>query len=779
MLTLFYKDTAPEVPYVDIYRDHAEPDKFYLLSSLPRLAKDAETGEPLFSFHMFARNIEMALASAGDGPVEYQLGQMYATVDLSIPEDDQRKILSYLQGLLRRENREGSQYRDFIGVRGIFSEPRLGTPYWESGTVELNILDGLGATFSKSSVGQSTPSLSGVNHATIWATLGSEGAQLLWETLRGNPNSDRAETHPIQAAVLYNLKGWARVPALNVTVEADSEAIYEEFRKRRRIEEVNHGRWTYPQIRSLTKELYEGNFVTIKWDDFTLSGDQQEIQSDLTNQILDMVTQQISNNFFQEAAVPGPEIEELGRTFTHTETGEDGKPGIEGSLLWLDDFSNSITREIGFSLRRSTNMSFNHTPQSSMLTALTPQQVERHVKLIPLDSPEVRILEVPINANADFERDGIASIDFEITYDQFDEATGRQIKQVMADRFTKGDETFVFRTRMARDSRRQLLDKYDVKATLVYFASTAAPEPIEYTGISERQLTLSYDRLGYIRVMVQAGDIDWTKIDAVFVELEYRGNRGDSDKIVKLTENQNTDVWQAAREGSPERSYRYTVKYKYKDGNEASTKPQRADTETLVIHDNLASSMRRFFNVIVDPGTVENVILRIRYTGGAGAPVEIARDFSRTESWEYIQSVPEGAPREFTYSYIVQFKDGHVTQSEDVTVGEDDDVDPIQARRYLMDVFVDGGGLDWTKWRMANVRISYSDPEFHFFDTKSTGRINQANNFTTVPFQLFRPDRRSYSYTVTLAPVSPQHGNLITKSGQLQGPLFLETLVQE
>ncbi|CAE7340480.1 unnamed protein product, partial [Symbiodinium pilosum] len=745
------EESAPEVPYVDIYRDHAEPDKFYLLSGLPRIATNAETGEPMFSFHMFARNIEMALASAGEGPVEYQLGQMYATVDLTIPPDDQAKIMDFLRALLRRESREGSGYRDLIGARGRFTEPRIATPYWESGTVQLNILDGLGPTFTKASIGQSTPSLTGYNQATVWATLGTEGAQLLWETLRGNLEPASGDgALPIQAAVQYSLKGWARVPALNVSVEADSEVVYEELRKRTRIKETSGNKtWTYPQIKELTKELEASDVIEIVWDDWAPpDGDKQEIQSQITTQMLNMVSNQIANSFFQPAAVSGPELEELGATFTHSREG-----GVQGSLLWLDEFEHSVTRHIGFSLKQSTNTSFLHTPQTSMMSALTPQQVERHVRLIPLDSPEVRILEVPVNANADFERDGIASIDFEITYDQFDEATDRQIKQVMAERFTKGDETFVFRTRMARDRNGRLLDSYDVKAKLVYFASTESPEPIEYKDISDRQLTLSYDRLGYLRVSVQAGDIDWTKIESVFVDLDYQGARASAnDAVVKLTEAENTGVWQTPRRGSLTRHYSYTVKYKYKDGNELTTRPQRSDSETLVIHDNLASSLRRFFNVIVDPNSVENVILRIRYDGGGGAPVEIARDFNQTESWEYIQSVAEGAPREFIYSYIIQFKDGHITESEDITVGEDDDVEPIHARRYPMDIFIDGGGLDWTQWRLATVQITYHDPEFNFTDSKSADRITRDSNFTTVPLELFHPSRRTYSYEVNLVP---------------------------
>src|SRR6185312_3231281 len=68
MLTEFCSPgRAPKVSYVDIFRDHADPHRFYLIPDRPRIANDEKTGTPLFDFTLFSRNIDIAYASAPAG----------------------------------------------------------------------------------------------------------------------------------------------------------------------------------------------------------------------------------------------------------------------------------------------------------------------------------------------------------------------------------------------------------------------------------------------------------------------------------------------------------------------------------------------------------------------------------------------------------------------------------------------------------------------------------------------------------------------------------------
>src|SRR6187551_3528167 len=101
MLTEFQSFRVAGVPYVEIYRDHAAPAKFYLLPDRPRIAVDQKTGRPMFNYTLFSRNIEIAYASVPDGqPVESQLGALNMLCDLTVDGDDWEKIRLALVALL-------------------------------------------------------------------------------------------------------------------------------------------------------------------------------------------------------------------------------------------------------------------------------------------------------------------------------------------------------------------------------------------------------------------------------------------------------------------------------------------------------------------------------------------------------------------------------------------------------------------------------------------------------------------------------------------------------
>src|SRR6478736_1917063 len=97
MLAYFMNFIVPRVSDVVIFRDHADPQQFYILNDRPRIAVDAKTGTPLFNFTLFSRNIEIAYASAAaNQPVESQLGALNMTVDLSVADADQALIRQHL-----------------------------------------------------------------------------------------------------------------------------------------------------------------------------------------------------------------------------------------------------------------------------------------------------------------------------------------------------------------------------------------------------------------------------------------------------------------------------------------------------------------------------------------------------------------------------------------------------------------------------------------------------------------------------------------------------------
>ncbi|MGE0703042.1 MAG: hypothetical protein AB7P22_03795, partial [Vicinamibacterales bacterium] len=486
MLAYFNHLNVPGVRDVVVFRDHADPHQFYLLNNTPRIATDAKTGMPLFNFTLFSRNIEIAYASAGENePVQSQLGALNMTVDLSIPESDMTLIRTHLTKLLRDEAARPSEYNKLYRTTTRAGTPRVDYVTWLTGTVKLDMLEGLGDTFKRSSSEATVPTLTGTNRATLWATFGSEGAQLMWECLKPKDSSDEgAQDSPVQANITFNLEGLSRVPGLRVTVEADGSAVYKEIRKRMTVREtVNGSTWTYPQISELVKELKEERVIEVNWDDYGIPASDpatNQIKQQLEQSVLGIITNQIVTLFFKAFELQGLQDEDLGETFTHT-TG-----GKKGSRLWLNEFREEFSQHISFTLNKAENFRFPANPQTSLLASLTEEQREQLVKVVDVGSPEIQVMTVPVYTNADFAADKIANITATLTYKQFDTLVNDWIEKSESFVFRTGQEAFPFRTRLARDSRGRLIDKYDAKAQINYIGTSQSPPAIELKGISDR-----------------------------------------------------------------------------------------------------------------------------------------------------------------------------------------------------------------------------------------------------------------------------------------------------
>jgi hypothetical protein len=782
MLAYFMNFNVPGVRDAVIFRDHADAQQFYILNDRPRIAVDSKTGTPLFNFTLFSRNVDIAYASAGENqPVESQLGALNMTVDLSVSDDDMARIRQYLVNLLKQERVQPSPYNILYKVATTGTDPHVGYVDWLSGTVRLDILEGLGNTFKRSSSPETTPTLHGTNKAALWATFGTEGAQLIWGSL--NPPSGEAtggstQESVIEANITYKLEGLARLPGIRVTVQADAKSVYEELRGRVTVTEtVNNTRWTYPQISNLTKELIERRVIIIKWDDYGVPASDpaaDQIKQQLEQTVMNVITNQIVGLFFKAFEFKGLKDEDLGTTFTHT-TG--GKPG---SRLWLNEFKESFEEHISFTMEKSQNFRFPAAPQTSLLPSLTEEQRKQLVRVVDVGSPEIRVMTVHVYTNADFKTDRIANITASLNYRQFDTLVSDWVEASESYVFRTGDEVFTFRTRLARDSRGRLIDLYDAKAQVNYIGTSQSPPAIELKQISEKSLTFSYDRLGYVKVEVQAGDIDWTQIKDIFVDFLYEPAQTEPDAkgSVHLTEQNLKGQWTTSKHGRTSNQYKYTVRYVFKDGREASENPKTDERGTLVVDDALIGRLRRTFDVALDPTTVTALLLKVRYEDPPNQPDETRHLFNGTGSWEYVRPLGQNSPLLLKYAYDIQYADGQLERVGWTTVAPDQELKTLQARRYKFPIIVDGGGLDWTKWRLANVEITYRDDKHEYLRTESL-LLDKDNRLQKVEVMAFAPDAREYAFHATLIPANGNEVE-IPPSGVPQkktGILSLQTLL--
>lgn len=768
MIMLFPTLKVPGRDDIEIFRDHEKSDTFYALRGRPRIAQD-DKGNPQLTFNFFSRNADIAYASSANKElVESQLGQLLFTTDLSISEEEHKDIVEYLETIVDKPNHTFVRLYNKLGggrggirAAGRDAKPviKLGTPNtWKEGTAKLELLEGLGDTFKKQSSAAVFPSLVGSNSASFYATFGIEGAQIYFDALtkgyRGE--GDKAEDlTPLQAIVRYELKGFAYVPNIEVRVTANSSQMYtqmqtfqEDYRKEKRgtykvVSGIGYRKTTDSRsvtasktdIGSLIERMIDAKVINIEITDFggvaANSEEIKEIETSMRTMLMETIMNTIIPNFFQTAFI-GDEKKEgeaeggNGQPQPNPDTGvnplERTRPTVDTHYYFRNDIDKTKVNSLNFTFKKNGTVEFRRYPNGTLITQLTEAQRKQLVRHIDISSPEVQILEVQVGVNADFAADRIHSIIVNISYSQRDFKTKMMRENSKSFTYRKGDEVNTFRVTMARNEKGELVDFYKVEAKISYIGTADSPPPIVLNNISDRALVISYDKLGFITVDCIAGNIDWTLIKEAIVNLKYADepNQPDTKKEIRLTKEQPMGNWRCYMYGHKSKHYLYKVKYVFQDGQEAES-VEKSDTKgTLMIDDLLTSRAKASFDVIMDENTVKTAKVEILYEDAAQrVKEEFSHWFNGTETWDWSMRLREGAKDSFKYRYFVQYKDDMVYTSPWTESRTDEDIPPIQLRRHKKELTIDGGMIDWTKWQVVFVTVSYSEPEKDYFIKKN------------------------------------------------------------
>lgn len=792
MLSLLDRIGVPGLPDVEIFRDHEKDNMFYALRSTPVIARDQD-GKPALSYNFFSRNADIAYASSPNKDlVETQLGQLLATVDLSLSKEEHNIATTYLKKILNQKNHKFVKryHKRYKRPAKNKIEPILTYPgTWKEGTVKLEILEGLGDTFKKSSSAEVKPSLAASNSAAVYATFGVEGSQIMFDALSKGFKSKKGTTEktPLQAIVRYELKGYAFVPNLEVKVRANSSQIYDFIQEQEANydKHVQQGRKTYTRRRngrlvyrrswnydhkveankedmsSLVEELIDKKIVSIEITDYgdlaTSSEEKKDVEDNLRKSLMDMIFNTIMKSFFETAFI-GKEQNEDNNDESATDEVDDPNKDMQLSdrdkkvknqehhYYFKKEVDKTKITNINFHFKKNGVVDFLRYPNGSLSVQLTDSERKAAVRYIDVSSPEIQMLEAQIKVNADFVQDNIDSIIVNVSYKQKDHKSGIVRQNMKSFLFETGDEVFTFRTSMARNAKGELIDFYKAEAKISYKGTADAPPPIVLNNISDRVLNISYDRLGFITTQVSAGDIDWSVIKEAVVELEYKAepNKPDSKKQIRLKQDSPIDTWKCFMYGHDDKTYRYKVKYFYTDGTESETGYKNDTRESLIIDDNLVGRAKASFDVLMDSESVKTAKVEVVYIDDKNAiKEEFSKWFTASETWDWSMRLREGATTEFKYRYFVQYNDGLVVESDLMTANSGEDIPPINIKRFKQSLTIDAGLLDWTKWKMVYATVKYED-KINKYIKEETIRLDQTDFMKSFEIFSFHPGGNQY-----------------------------------
>lgn len=802
MLMLFPTLQVPGLSDIEIFPDHEKPDVFYALRGTPRIATD-ENGTPQLSFYFFSRNADIAYASSENKElVESQLGQLLFTTNLAISEEEHTQITEYLATVVADKQHQFTRLYNKLTKgklnrlnSGRNNKPtiKLGTPNtWKDGIARLEILEGLGETFKKQSSEEVRTSLVGSNSASFYATMGIEGAQVMFDALTKGFSGDESDITPLQAIVRYDLKGFAFVPSLEVKVRGSSTQMYdfmqsyqEDYTKKKRgsykvktsgalwwkKKTITDSRSVYASktdIAKLVEEMIDRKIINIEITDFgdvaANSEEIREIENSLRTTLMDSIMNTILPSFFQTAFIgesqpdDGSEEEEgSGQPQPNPDLGvtpwDKNRPTVETHYYFQNNVDRSKVTSIDFTFKKNGTVEFRRDPNGTLLANLTPEQRKQLVRHIDVSSPEVQILTVQVGVNADFVSDNIHSIIVNISYRARDHRSGVVRESSKSYMYKTGDEINTFRVTMARNAEGELIDTYQVEAKISYIGTADSPPPVQLNDVSDRSLVISYDKLGFVTVNCIAGDIDWALIKEAIVDLEYLAapNQPDTRKEIRLSQENLTGSWRCYMYGQKDKTYQYKVRYIHHDGQESESATKTDTRDTLMVDDLLTGRAKASFDVIMDASTVKTAKVEILYEDpSVGVKEEYSHWFTNTETWDWSMRLREGAKDSFQYRYFVQYQDDIVYTSPWAESRTDEDIPAIHLRRYPQEFTIDGGLIDWNIWQVVYVSVNYTDEDHNYMIRKNI-RLDASNFLQSFEALAFTAQGQPLKYSLKFA----------------------------
>lgn len=697
MLSLYESFNVPDVPHVQIYRDDQHPHKFYMVSERATVARDEE-GKPLFTFVLYARDVERL----DPDDREVQRGYIAITTQAGVTKVEEDKIREYLRQKLANETR-----LTFLGIpirRDV--EPELSyPPLWLSGSVEFRAF---GPDMVPFQAGSKEPSLINTNLASFSASLSQDGAELFRQAV---------EKGTVLAGVWYNLEFAARIPAITIHVTGNKSDFYNEVKNyiRKRYEHterkkflgITYAKNTYvrewDELSSITKfrNTFQGLQITV--DDMGLpgmDGDADSASRQLEDMAFTIVQTNILPTFF------GPAIEEVAQ-----EDENDQPPPDPHTSIPINEVT---TGTIDLTFSRTQLVSKKVNPNAQLSQALTPDEVKAHTMYLDLSQPFFQELDVRVNANVNFAADPIFGLKVFLDYDQQDEIRNVRVKRAKEILFKTDDQVGRFRQIMAKGSDGAPKDGYKYWSELIY-KDTGETIRVPARGMldaRDRELTISYRRLGFIKVNVALGAMP-DEVQAVRVAMDYPGvDRPSAHQSFELTREQPTAAFftYTGKPGEPGQ-YRYQFTYLLSDGQRMDLPQQSGAAETLSVPNPFEQETTTCFLAQADFTIVEKIIVDAHYADTDNDLVDQHHaelmSNGETSAWEVSLRNPD--LREFDYNVIIINRDGS-REEQNALKGTLGDTIPAGAGAVdALDIKIIPSLLDWSKLRMVLLFLEYRD----------------------------------------------------------------------
>ncbi len=744
MLLYFGSFKVPGVPGVTVYLDHEKTNKFYCIREVPKLSMDAASGEPMLYYTSIRRDARITESDT------VNLGFMTLTVDLGVTKEEEEKIRDFIYKnynntvketfeMLKRLNINEKNHPTPIPRLNSKNEIEIGTISWKDGTAQLELMEGVGGdatTFKTYGTGTTVPSLYGYCHASFSESFGSEG-DLLMRSLLNMDGGDQKRAINMGAVVRYVLNGFAYIPSMQVKIHVDTKKThdylqkgedndrqgYDENVKERRFgtdgKKVSIVGFDQIQARLANmKDKLEGA-IDVVIEDYSgmVSDKSSEWANQIVNAYISSITEAIIPRLFKE--VEDPETIDKLKEANDSESSDNDDEKHAKYYYISEDLEDKT--DINLNFTKSCVMPLTIAPQGTlMINGLTPEQKKNLCREVDIADDTFQGLSVPVEVSANFQDDNIYSVEVDVLYQHMNAVTGKERVVSNTYKFKTGDETYMFRATKAKDEKGKYYDDYKVRSRILFKNQN------EYFGggdgwsdwqtLSEKVLTVSYGKIGFLRTAVSPVNFDSDVIKEAIVHFKYLGaNQSDTQGDVRLTPDGGTKSWRCFKYRSTSDKYQYSVKIIYCDGTVYESEPVTTNADSITIEDPFVKPIAADFYVKMG-SSISSVKVEVWFMDG-----KYERRSNHTftaadalDPWHWTIKVRNEAKETMRYRYIAFYNsdsDPYTSQwvsasAKDETIYIKAEADPNakpEAVKQESQLTIDSSMLSWDKWKRVYV----------------------------------------------------------------------------
>jgi hypothetical protein len=347
-----------------IFRDHQDPDLFYFLPGLPRLAATTG-GPPALTLYKYRRDLT-------DNPaidLTRAKGAGLALFEVEIPPP----VIGLLQSELARQSNR--------------PDARLVPVVLNSADVHAIVAHPDGDTLISDLIGTHPAPLVSPHHAAFALGLTAEGATLFEAAARGGS---------LPVGVAYEMQFLALTPSLHARVRMNYAQIYDSFSA-----SLGFTYYVSAKLDLQIASLVEHDLIHIEIIKFTDSSDQDRQQA----LVMSLVTARIQRDFFSTGLPPSPDDNQQGGPLAHVLSGLGGgsKVTSASALFVLKARYDVVKQQRDFMLEYDSRTAIELTHGSAgFLSTIAKNAPALDLREIDLDDPFFSTLQVQVASVIDF-----------------------------------------------------------------------------------------------------------------------------------------------------------------------------------------------------------------------------------------------------------------------------------------------------------------------------------------------------------------------------------------